>query len=93
MFNLTVIRDDCGPEGAAYTFTTPQGGVVLVDVGDQQHADGYCWGVTITYNGQAFLFSYNGQGDLSLHFDKEGRLSAQTEGNGKITPLQSPETR
>jgi hypothetical protein len=89
MFNVKIIRLNCGPEGAAYQFQTPQGTLAFNDVGHQQYVPPYNWGVTFSYGGNEFLYSYNGQGDITFVFDDEGHLSAQCGDNGTITPLNS----
>ena len=86
MFDLTIVRSSAGPKFATYSFTTPQGQVQLTDIGHQDVGIGGYNGVTITYNGNEWLFMYNGKGDLTLLFDDEGQLSAQS--NGNVVPIQ-----
>jgi hypothetical protein len=92
VFNATIKRANCGPEWATYQFQTPQGTLVFTDVGHSQYISPYYWGVTISYGGNDYLYSYNGEGDITFVIDEDGNLSAQYEGPGTIQPINSAES-
>ncbi len=86
MFNLTIIRENAGPKGAEYAFSSPEGDLHLSDLGSNDPLGQGLHAVLINFGKEAWVYQYgDGQEDLLLVINEDGELSLQ--GNGNVVAL------
>lgn len=87
--------------GMDYTYPDPLGttsfdvpgfgSIAIVDIGDKKVIDNplkQTWKVVIAYQGEAVIFGYEGEGELTLNFNEVG--TAEISCNGEVVLLRTP---